>query len=234
MPSKPFYMSLTIVSGLVHLFITLAAVFGVNLGDQTDAITKTIEQCTLAAGSFLATFSTIVGRIRARKSITFGTAQAPLKMLLILASMLSLSLTGCATQSSSATAVESYAAEAAGVAATTATVELVGGKSGGPTKAAIATDFLTVANAGYTIVASGNLTTAQIDAIFESFKSDANTTSFDTIAGEIAQQLELYLQANPNINAQEVITSFFQGVQLAASALGGTAPATTGTSATAN
>ena len=193
---------------------------------EKPAVPRRVEwlQFTLAGGAFLATFSTIVGRIRARKTISLGTASVPLKMLLVLATVSILSLTGCATQSSTTTALESYTAEAAGVAATTATVELVGGKSGDPSKTAIATDFLTVANAGYTIVASGKLTTTQIDAIFESFKSDANTTSFDTIAQDVAQQLELYLQANPNANAQEIVTSFFQGVQLAASALGGTTP----------
>ena len=229
--AKPFYLSLTIGGALVHLFITLASIFGVDLSDQAGAITNVITQCTLAGGAFLATFSTIVGRIRARKAISFGTTPAPLKMLLVLATVTALSLTGCATQSTTTTAMESYAAEAAGIAATTATIELVGGKSGGPRKAAIATDFLTVANAGYTIVASGNLTTAQIDAIFQSFKSDANTTSFDTIAEDVAQQLEIYLQANPNANAQKVVTAFFQGVQLSASALGGTSPVVTGTSA---
>ncbi|MCE0499446.1 MAG: hypothetical protein LV481_16010 [Methylacidiphilales bacterium] len=227
--AKPFYLSLTIVGALVHLFITLTSIFGVDLNDQAGAITNVITQCTLAGGAFLATFSTIVGRIRARKTISLGSA--PLKMFLVLTAVTALSLTACATQSTTTTAVESYAAEAAGVAATTATVELVGGKTGGPTKAAIATDFLTVANAGYTIVASGNLTTAQIDSIFQSFKSDENTTAFDTIAEDVAQQLDLYLQANPNANAQEVVTSFFQGVQLAASALGGVAPTATGTSA---
>src|SRR5580658_8647060 len=97
MISKPFYLSLTIVGALVHLFITLAALFGVDLGDQADAITKTIEQLTLAAGSLLATFSTIVGRIRARKPITLSATPAPVKtVLLLLTAGAAWTLSGCA------------------------------------------------------------------------------------------------------------------------------------------
>ncbi len=95
--AKPFYLSLTITGALVHLFITLAALFGVDLGDQADAIAKNIEQLTLAAGSLLATFSTIVGRIRASKQITLGHAPASSTPLLLLAAIAgSMALAGCA------------------------------------------------------------------------------------------------------------------------------------------
>ncbi|HUB67457.1 MAG TPA: hypothetical protein VL981_08240 [Candidatus Methylacidiphilales bacterium] len=96
MNTKPFYLSLTIVGALAHLFITLAAVFGVDLGDQAGAITKTIEQCALAGGSLLATFSTIVGRIRARKQISFGSAPAT-KLFCAFAIPACLVPSGCAT-----------------------------------------------------------------------------------------------------------------------------------------
>jgi hypothetical protein len=93
--AKPFYLSLTIAGALVHLFITLAALFGVDLGDQADAITKTIEQLTLAVGGLLACFSTIVGRIRASKPITL-VRPPPAALLFVLAAALAFVLSGCA------------------------------------------------------------------------------------------------------------------------------------------
>jgi hypothetical protein len=101
MNTKPFYLSLTITAALVHLFITLAALFGIDLGDQTDAITKTIEQLSLAAGSLLATFSTVVGRIRAQKQITLGRApsSAAAPLLALVAAGIVFTLSGCATDS---------------------------------------------------------------------------------------------------------------------------------------
>jgi hypothetical protein len=100
--AKPFYLSLTIVGALIHLFITLAALFGVDLGDQAGAISKTIEQCTLAGASLLATFSTIVGRIRASKSITLRPPPTSVNMLLVLAAVLSVGvLSACARTNTS-------------------------------------------------------------------------------------------------------------------------------------
>jgi hypothetical protein len=115
MPSKPFYLSLTIVGALVHLFITLAALFGVDLGDQADAITKTIEQLTLAAGSLLATFSTIVGRLRARKPITLSATPAPVKTVLLLLTVgAAWTLSACAPLSAGSSATSTSAATSAG------------------------------------------------------------------------------------------------------------------------
>jgi hypothetical protein len=105
MTSKPFYLSLTIVGALVHLFITLAALFGVDLADQTGAITKTIEELTLGAGSFLATFSTIVGRIRARRQITLGRTPPPANAALLVIPALGAAcalMAGCATSGTTA------------------------------------------------------------------------------------------------------------------------------------
>ena len=104
--SKPFYLSLTIVGALVHLFITFASIFGVDLSDQVGAITNTITQCTLAGGALLATFSTIVGRIRASKQITLGRTPPSVNSLLLLGLATGAAcvlMTGCAGVTGSGT-----------------------------------------------------------------------------------------------------------------------------------
>jgi hypothetical protein len=221
MTSKPFYLSLTIVGALVHLFITLAALFGVDLGDQSDAIMKTIEQCTLAGASLLATFSTIVGRIRARKAITLtGAPSGPpspfLKILLLVVTGASVGvLTGCAP-----------------IAAATGTAGARQATAGSPAtlSSALTTIGFTVAN--YLQTLNDGTTIPQVDQVLTATHNSGDTAVVNLVTSLVGQMAAAIVAAH-NAGATPTQTQASVNTVLAPAAVAQTAAHVTAAAPTA-
>jgi hypothetical protein len=99
--NKPFYLSMTIISALVSGVAQLLNLFGVSIADLVPAITEAIGKEVNATVSIAGVVLAIIGRFRARKTVTLGPTPSSTTRLLLasaVAGMASVTLVACSAQ----------------------------------------------------------------------------------------------------------------------------------------
>ena len=105
-PQKPFYLSSTVISGVVGTILAFLNLAHINLSDLTPQITDAIGQVINATLTVAALVGVIVGRFNAHKTqITLGSVSPAARLLLlVLAAGAALTLmTGCAGTATTST-----------------------------------------------------------------------------------------------------------------------------------
>lgn len=115
------------------------------------------------------------------------------------------------------------------IAATAAGVGTVIGicEANSTKKTQVATDFLAVQGALSTVLSgSASPTSDQVSGIFDAFKS-TDPAIFQTIAVAVGAQLFTVLKTYDGTNWKTVLEAYFNGIQIGAQVMGGTAPVAT-------
>lgn len=192
--SKPWYQSVTIIGAVVSAIVGILSIFHVNISDLSGDLTNGL----LGLGLLVGTILTIVGRVRANKSISHGNSDSILPCLLV--SFLLFGAVACADVQSRATN-------------TTSAVTVT--ENGWTTflqavrKAAHVglSDLQLVAKACWTI--TENLSADQFATYLAAFGVNAST---------IAEAKAAYIQAGACAHAAETIAATVDGATMATQA----------------
>jgi len=240
MNTKPWYLSVTIISSLVAGLAQVANLFHINITDLTPAITDAIGQQINATIAIAGAVGAIYGRIRATKQVTLGSTSPSVK-LLPFALALGLggaccSLVGCgtvplpatnptgATSSGTATtSTTSSAIEAAlplvrigSAVATGAALDFAVKQTSTRTK--LANEMYASANAIYTMTGTGNFpTVSQFQANILAYggtQADANYAQYSSAIAALYASYYPKLVANPNVKtATDLLNAIAGGIE---------------------
>jgi hypothetical protein len=188
-PTKPFYLSATIISTVVGAVVSFLNLFHVNLSDLVPQITDAVGQIINATIAAAAVVGAVAGRFNAHKTqITLGPTPPALKvLLLVLAGGSASVLIGCAGNSLQVLDSDAVTALSA-IQASTATALASGALPAGKTTS-IVTDANTISSGLETLLTGQPLTAAQVGSVAASFKSNSATTGYLQLANAIGGQL---------------------------------------------
>lgn len=252
-PTKPFYLSTTIVSAVIGTIVSFLNMFHINLSDLVPQITDAVGQTVNATVAVAAVVGAIYGRFRAHKSqVTLGPSspkKAGLFLLALAPLAAAVTLVACSTAPStytytpagSATPVtitgfgawcENNLTTITNATKTTATIGANFLIKQGSTRARIAAYITAIVTPLQKLLAGGSISSTDIDKVSTSL--DQNDGAWGQIASPILTLLSGYLVQLENEGAPskvtfDVVNAVLSGLQSVAQEY---APATTTTTTT--